>query len=190
MYVEYDAPLGVGNIGLFPPLPMNAYTGTLVLLTTPPEPPTVKLVPFHPIALAPGDRELEEISGKSFDDSYISFQFFPSADVAIVARLPLPTATQRCPLANVFLDEYAVHFIPSLDHAITFPAEVNEYAGPVAIKRFPFQQTDFTPNGNKLLEPGTPRHFLPVYAYSAGRTVGVVVAGVSVEYKIVKLLLY
>ena len=104
------------------------------------------------------------MSGKSADVPYDSLQIFPSVDVAIVDRLPLPTAIQRCPGATVFADENAVHFIPSADHAIILPVDNDEYAGPVAMNRLPFQDTDFTPYGKRLLDPGTPTHLRPVYA--------------------------
>ena len=41
--------------------------------------------------------------------------------------------------------EYAVHAIPSADHAMILPVEAAHDAGPVATNRFPFQHTEFAP---------------------------------------------
>jgi hypothetical protein len=41
--------------------------------------------------------------------------------------------------------EYAVHAIPSADHAMILPVEPAHDAGPVATNRFPFQDTEFAP---------------------------------------------
>ena len=75
------------------------------------EPPTIKLFPFQPIDLAPelilliDVCDVPEMSGKSADVPYTSFHIFPSEDVAIVDRVPLPTAIHLCPGATVFADE-------------------------------------------------------------------------------------
>jgi hypothetical protein len=88
-----------------------------------------------------------EISANNSDDPLTSVQVRPSAEVAIVATDPLPTATHLWPGATVLVVEYAVHDIPSADHAIILPAvpDFDEYAGPVATNRLPFQHTDVAP---------------------------------------------
>ena len=81
------------------------------LSDTPLDPPTSKLFPFQPIALAPEATvlvdvcDVPEMSGKSADVPYTSFHIFPSEDVAIVERAPLPTAIHLCPGATVFAEE-------------------------------------------------------------------------------------
>jgi hypothetical protein len=151
------------------PLPMNAQTGMVVrpvvavavavspdvsvIVVADRAPPTMRLLPFHPIARAPVSIVFTtavlapEISANKSADPLISVHVRPSADVAIVAADPLPTATHRCPGATVLVVEYAVQEIPSADHAIIFPAvpDFEEYAGPVATNRLPFQETDVAP---------------------------------------------
>ena len=149
------------------PLPMNAQTGIVVrpvvavavssedsvLVVADRAPPTMSELPFHPIARAPvpivftSDVLAPEISVNNSDDPLTSVHVRPSADVAIVANDPLPTATHLCPGATVLVVEYAVHEIPSADHAIILPAgaDFDEYAGPVATNRLPFQQTELAP---------------------------------------------
>jgi hypothetical protein len=114
-------------------------------------PPTTSEFPFHPIARAPvfiDDTSVAVaplISGKSTADPLTSVQTRPSAESAIHARDPLPTATHLCPGATVLALEYAVHVIPSADHAMILPVEHAPDAGPVATNRFPFQETEFAP---------------------------------------------
>ena len=147
------------------PLPMNAQTGMVVrpvvavavssdvadTVVAALAPPTTSEVPFHPIERAPvfivdtSAVLAPLISENSRDDPLTSVQTRPSADNAIHARDPLPTATHRCPGATVFTVEYAVHEIPSADHAIILPVEYPDDAGPVATNRFPFQDTEFAP---------------------------------------------
>jgi hypothetical protein len=149
------------------PLPMNAQTGIVVrpvvavavsrdvsvIVVADRAPPTMRLLPFHPIARAPVPIVFTtavvapEISANKSADPLTSVHVRPSADVAIVAADPLPTATHRCPGATVFVVEYAVQEIPSADHAIIFPAvpDFEEYAGPVATNRLPFHDTDVAP---------------------------------------------
>jgi hypothetical protein len=149
------------------PLPMNAQTGMVVrpvvavavsseesvLVVAARAPPTMRELPFHPIARAPvpivftSAALAPEISANKIDDPLTSVHVRPSPDVAIVAVDPLPTATHLCPGATVFVVEYAVHEIPSADHAIILPdgADFDEYAGPVATNRLPFQDTEFAP---------------------------------------------
>ena len=147
------------------PLPIKAHTGIVVrpmvdvavamddAVTVVAEraPPTTKELPFHPIARAPVFIVLTSaplaplISENSSADPLTSVQIRPSAESAIHARDPLPTATHLCPGATVFVVEYAFQEIPSADHAIILPVEPADDAGPVAIKRLPFQQTEFAP---------------------------------------------
>jgi hypothetical protein len=120
------------------PLPMNAQTGMVmrpvvavavssedsVLVVADRAPPTMSELPFHPIARAPvpivftSAAFAPEISENKIDDPLTSVHVRPSPDVAIVAADPLPTATHLCPGATVLVVEYAVHDIPSADHAI------------------------------------------------------------------------
>jgi hypothetical protein len=149
------------------PLPMKAHTGMVVrpvvAIVAAPEvdeavtvvaaraPPTTRELPFHPIARPPvfivdtSAALAPLISGKSTAEPLTSVQTRPSAESAIHARDPLPTATHLCPGATVFALEYAVHDIPSADHAIILPVEAAHDAGPVATNRFPFHETEFTP---------------------------------------------
>jgi hypothetical protein len=133
-------------------------------------PPTIRLFPFHPIARAPvfivftSSVLAPEISENRSADPLTSVHTRPSPDIAIVAVRPLPTATQRCPGATVFDVEYEFHEIPSLDHAIIFPLLPDEYAGPVATNRLPFQEIEVEPYGNKFIEFGTPVQRAPVFA--------------------------
>jgi hypothetical protein len=146
---------------------MNAQTGMVVrpvvavavsrevsvIVVADREPPIIRLLPFHPIARAPVSIVFTtavvapEISENKSGDPLTSVHVRPSADVAIVAADPLPTATHLCPGATVLVVEYAVQEIPSADHAIIFPAvpDFDEYAGPVATNRLPFQETEFAP---------------------------------------------
>lgn len=149
------------------PLPINAHTGMVVrpvvaivavdvvedAVTVVAEraPPTTSELPFHPIARAPVFIVLTSallaplISENSSADPLTSVHTRPSAESAIHARDPLPTATHLCPGATVFVVEYAFHEIPSADHAIILPEEDALDAGPVATNRFPFQHTEFAP---------------------------------------------
>ena len=149
------------------PLPMKAQTGMVVrpvvaIVAAPAvddavtvvaarAPPATSELPFHPIARPPvfivdtNAALAPLISGKSTADPLTSVQTRPSAESAIHARDPLPTATHRCPGATVLALEYAVHAIPSADHAIILPVEAAHDAGPVATNRFPFHETEFTP---------------------------------------------
>ena len=149
------------------PLPMNAQTGMVVrpvvavavscdvsvIVVADRAPPTMRLLPFHPTARAPVPIVFTtavvapEISANKSAEPLTSVHVRPSAEVAIVAADPLPTATHLCPGATVFVVEYAVQDIPSADHAIIFPAvpDFEEYAGPVATNRLPFQHTDVAP---------------------------------------------
>jgi hypothetical protein len=149
------------------PLPMKAHTGMVVrpvvaivaavvvddavTVVAARAPPATSELPFHPIARAPvfiDDTSVALaplISGKSTAEPLTSVQTRPSAESAIHARDPLPTATHLCPGATVFAVEYAVHVIPSADHAMILPVDAAHDAGPVAMNRFPFQDTEFAP---------------------------------------------
>jgi hypothetical protein len=147
------------------PLPINAQTGIVVLpiddvavncdvavtVVADLEPPTTREFPFHPIARAPvfivfmRFVEAPLISENKSDEPLTSVHTRPSADNAIHAREPLPTATHRCPGATVLVVEYAFHEIPSADHAIILPVEDDADAGPVATNRFPFHEIEFAP---------------------------------------------
>ena len=89
----------VPNAGLIP-LPIKAYMGIVVLGAADEflAPPTSKLLPFHPILLAPvpaaaaASGNAPERSGNNRAEPLTSVHVFPSPDVAIVAILPLPTA--------------------------------------------------------------------------------------------------
>jgi hypothetical protein len=115
------------------------------------EPPTISEFPFHPIARAPVFIVVTSaalaplISGKNTAEPLTSVQTRPSAESAIHARDPLPTATHLCPGATVFAVEYAVHVIPSADHAMILPVDAADDAGPVAMNLFPFHDTEFAP---------------------------------------------
>ena len=74
--------------------------------------------------------------------------------------------------------EYALHAIPSADHAIILPVEHAPDAGPVATNRFPFHEMEFAPYGNNWADPATAVHRRPVIAYSASVPGA---AGVSTE---------
>ena len=114
-------------------------------------PPTMRLLPFQPTARAPVFIVFTSavvaplISEKSVAEFATSVQTRPSADVAIQARDPLPTATHLCPSATVFAVEYAFHEIPSADHAIILPVEHEAAAGPVAMNLLPFHATELAP---------------------------------------------
>ena len=147
------------------PLPIKAQTGivvrpivdvavdcdTVVIVVADRAPPTMRLLPFQPTARAPVFIALTSaalaplISEKSAADPATSVQTRPSADNAIHARDPLPTATHLCPGATVFAEEYAFHEIPSADHAIMLLVEDESAAGPVAMNRLPFHDTEFAP---------------------------------------------
>jgi hypothetical protein len=99
------------------PLPMKAQTGMVVrpvvaivaadvvddavTVVAARAPPTTSELPFHPIARPPVFIVVTNvalaplISGKSTDEPLTSVQTRPSAESAIHARDPLPTATQR-----------------------------------------------------------------------------------------------
>ena len=114
-------------------------------------PPTTRLLPFQPIARAPvfivltSPELAPEIFENSTADPLTSVQTLPSADNAIHARVPLPTATHLCPGATVLAEEYAFHEIPFADHAIILLVEHEADAGPVAMNRLPFHETEFAP---------------------------------------------
>jgi hypothetical protein len=147
------------------PLPINAQTGivvrpivdvavacdAVVIVVADLEPPTMRLLPFQPIARAPvfivftSVAVAPLISENSVADPLTSVQTRPSADNAIHARDPLPTATHLCPGATVLAEEYAFHEIPSADHAIILLVEHEEDAGPVAMNLLPFHDTEFAP---------------------------------------------
>ena len=147
------------------PLPMNAQTGMVVrplvavavscdvavTVVADRAPPTTSEFAFHPIARAPVfivDTSVALaplISENITDEPLTSVQTRPSADNAIHARDPLPTATHLCPGATVLALEYAFHEIPSADHAMILPVDDVADAGPVATNRFPFQHTEFAP---------------------------------------------
>ena len=149
------------------PLPMNAHTGMVVrpvvaivvavvvddavTVVAARAPPATSELPFHPTARAPVFIVVTNaalaplISGKNTAVPLTSVQTRPSAESAIHARDPLPTATHLCPGATVFALEYAVHVIPSADHAIILLVDAAHDAGPVATNRFPFHDTEFAP---------------------------------------------
>lgn len=107
------------------PLPMNAQTGMVVrpvvavavscdvsvIVVADRAPPTIRLLPFHPTARAPVPIVFTtavvapEISENNSAEPLTSVHVRPSAEVAIVAADPLPTATHLCPGATVFVVE-------------------------------------------------------------------------------------
>jgi hypothetical protein len=168
---RYDAAVvSIGALDVPPPitpfpLPMNAQTGIVVrpmvdvavncdvgvTVVAERAPPTTSESPFHPIARPPvfivftSAALAPLISEKRRADPLTSVHTRPSADNAIEAREPLPTATHRCPGATVLVVEYAFQEIPSADQAIMLPVEHAPEAGPVATKRFPFHDIEFAP---------------------------------------------
>jgi hypothetical protein len=191
---RYDAAAtSIGALDVPPPitplpLPMNAQTGmvvrpvvavavnceTAVTVVADRAPPTTSELLFHPIARPPVFIVLTSaalaplISENRSDDPITSVQTRPSADNPIHAREPLPTATHLCPGATVLVVEYAFQEIPSADHAMIFPVEHAADAGPVAMNRFPFQETEFAPYGNNCADAVIPVQRRPEMAYSAG----------------------
>ena len=147
------------------PLPIKAQTGMVVrpmvdvavncdvavTVVADLAPPMTSELPFHPIARPPvfivftSAALAPLISENSRAEPLTSVQTRPSADNAIHARDPLPTATHRCPGATVFVVEYAFQEIPSADHAIILLVEHAPDAGPVATNRFPFHEIEFAP---------------------------------------------
>ena len=107
------------------PLPINAQTGIVVrpidemalccdaavVVVAERAPPTIRLLPFHPIVRAPvfivftRAEVAPLISEKNADEPDTSVHTRPSADNAIHARDPLPTAIHLCPGVSVFVVE-------------------------------------------------------------------------------------